>query len=267
MYPVVVSDLDGTLLTKQHELSPRTREVIQHLSEKGIKFIFATGRHFQDVERIREQLGVDMYLITSNGARVHNPNGEMIVQHDINPGLVHSLLSLRKFYEDRVHSNVYQGEQWLVEVEHEDLHAFSKESGFTYHLADFDAVETAAIQKIFFVAKSHADLLPLSDRFRELYGEQLYMTYSLPECFEIMASGVCKGTALAEVLKLKGYGLQDAITFGDGMNDVEMLSSVGKGVVMGNADPSLVNSLPGFERIGHCDDHSVAEYLARLYAL
>ena len=36
MYPVVVSDLDGTLLNKQHELSPRTREVIQHLSEKGI---------------------------------------------------------------------------------------------------------------------------------------------------------------------------------------------------------------------------------------
>lgn len=267
MYPVVVSDLDGTLLNKQHELSPRTREVIQQLSEKGIKFIFATGRHFQDVERIRAQLGVDMYLITSNGARVHNPKGEMIVQHDIDPGLVHPLLSLRKPFEDTVHTNVYQGEQWLVEVEHEDLHAFSKESGFTYHRTDFDTVATTAIQKIFFVAKSHADLLPLSDLARERYGDQLYTTYSLPECFEIMAPGVCKGTALAEVLKLKGYGLQDAIAFGDGMNDLEMLSSVGKGVVMGNADPSLVNSLPGYERIGHCDDHSVAEYLAKLYCI
>ncbi len=267
MYPVVVSDLDGTLLNKQHELSPRTREVIQHLSEKGIKFIFATGRHFQDVERIRAQLGVDMYLITSNGARVHNPKGELIIQHDITPELVHLLLSLRKPFEDKVHTNVYKGEQWLVEVEHEDLNAFSKESGFTYHMADFDSIEASAIQKVFFAAESHADLLPLSDQARELYGDQLYMTYSLPECFEIMAPGVCKGTALEEVLKLKGYGLQGAIAFGDGMNDFEMLSSVGKGVVMGNADPSLVNSLPGFERIGHCDDHSVAEYLVRLYAL
>ncbi|WP_422450973.1 MULTISPECIES: Cof-type HAD-IIB family hydrolase [unclassified Endozoicomonas] len=267
MYPVVVSDLDGTLLTKQHELSPRTRDVIRCLSEKGIKFIFATGRHFQDVERIRSQLGVDMYLITSNGARVHNPKGEMIVQHDINPEFVQPLLSLRKPFADKVHTSVYQGEQWRVEVEHKDLHGFSKASGFTYHMADFDAVETSAIQKIFFVAESHADLLPLSDRARELYGDQFYMTYSLPECFEIMAPGVCKGTALEEVLKLKGYGLQDAIAFGDGMNDFEMLSSVGKGVVMGNADPSLVNSLPGLERIGHCDDHSVAEYLAKLYGL
>ncbi len=267
MYPVVVSDLDGTLLNKQHELSSRTCEVIQHLSRKGIKFIFATGRHFQDVERIRAKLGVDMYLITSNGARVHNPKGEMIIQHDINPELVHPLLALRKPFKDKVHASVYKGEQWMVEVENEDLHAFSKESGFTYYLTDLDSVETSAIQKVFFVAGAHADLLPLSDQACELYGDQLYMTYSLPECFEIMAAGICKRTALEEVLKLKGYGLQDAIAFGDGMNDFEMLSCVGKGVVMGNADPSLVNSLSGFERIGDCDEHSVAEYLVRLYAL
>lgn len=267
MYPVVVSDLDGTLLTKQHELSPRTREVIQQLSEKGVKFIFATGRHFQDVEKIRAQLGVDMYLITSNGARVHNPNGEMIIQHDIRPELVHPLLALRKAFWQVVHTNIYQGDQWLVESELQDLNAFNKESGFACHLADFDAVATGAIQKIFFAADSHSDLQPLAERARELYGDQLYMTYSLPECFEIMAAGVCKGAALAEVLKLKGYGLADAIAFGDGMNDLEMLSTVGKGVVMGNADPALVNSLPGLERIGHCNDHSVAEYLAQLYSL
>ena len=72
MYPVVVSDLDGTLLNKQHQLSPRTKEVITQLSERGVKFVFATGRHFLDVEQIRAQLGIDMYLITSNGAMVHN---------------------------------------------------------------------------------------------------------------------------------------------------------------------------------------------------
>ncbi|MFK0571443.1 Cof-type HAD-IIB family hydrolase [Endozoicomonas sp.] len=267
MYPVVVSDLDGTLLNKQHELSPRTRDVIRHLSEKGIKFIFATGRHYQDVEKIRAQLGVDMYLITSNGARVHNPKGELIIRHDISPELVHPLLALRKPFADKMHSNVYKGDEWLVEVVHPDFEDFHKESGFTCHLADFDTVATDAIQKIFFAAESQSDLLPLSDKVCELYGDQLYMTYSLPECFEIMAPGVCKGIALEEVLKIKGYGLADAIAFGDGMNDVEMLSMVGNGVVMGNADPALVNSLSGHERIGHCDDHAVAEYLARLYQI
>lgn len=50
------------------------------------------------------------------------------------------------------------------------------------------------------------------------------------------------------------------------MNDVEMLSMVGKGLVMGSADLALVDSLSEFERIGHCDEHSVSEYLAKLYA-
>ena len=51
------------------------------------------------------------------------------------------------------------------------------------------------------------------------------------------------------------------------MNDLEMLADVGKGVIMGNADPMLVKSLPNNEQIGHCNDHAVAEYLARLYQL
>ena len=267
MYPVVVSDLDGTLLNKQHELAPRTREVIQQLSRQGIKFIFATGRHYQDVEKIRAQLGIDMYLITSNGARVHNPQGEMIIHHDIPAPLVHPLLALSKPLAAKVHTNIYKGDQWLVEIGDATLNEFHKESGFTFTLADFDSLDTDAIQKVFFAALSHADLQPLAERIRSLYGDQLSITFSLPECLEVMAPGVCKGNALAEVLTLKGYTLADAIAFGDGMNDLEMLAEVGKGLVMGNADPMLVKSLPDNERIGHCNDHAVAEYLSELYRL
>ena len=267
MYPVVVSDLDGTLLNKQHELTPRTRDTIQRLSRQGIKFIFATGRHYQDVERIRAQLGIDMYLITSNGARVHNPRGEMIIHHDIPAQLVHPLLAMSKPLVDKVHTNIYKGDQWLLEVGDATLNEFHKESGFTFTLADFDTLDTDAIQKIFFVALSHDDLQPLAEQIRSLYGDQLSITFSLPECLEAMAADVCKGNALTEVLTLKGYTLADAIAFGDGMNDLEMLAEVGKGVIMGNADPMLVKSLPDNERIGHCNDHAVAEYLARLYQL
>ena len=269
MYPVVVSDLDGTLLTKQHELSPRTQEVIHALSERGVKFVFATGRHYQDVEKFRAQLGVNMYLITSNGARVHDPEGRRVIEHNIQPGLIRKLLSLRKAFAHCVHTSVYKGEQWLVEFEHSRLNDYSQVSGFHYHLSDFDTFPTtmADVQKIFFAARSHDDLVPLSEQVKTRFGDQLSMAFSLPECFEVMAAGVNKAAALSEVLQLKGYDFSHVIAFGDGMNDLEMLSSVGKGLVMGNADPELLDSLPGHERIGHCDQHAVAEYLARLYAL
>lgn len=265
MYPVVVSDLDGTLLNQHHELSDRTRRVIRRLSGEGVKFVFATGRHYQDVEQLRAQLGIDMYLITSNGARVYNPGGELIIQHDIQPDLLSPLLALRKPFADCVATNVFQGEQWLVEQEHKELLDFHKDTGFCYQLADLDALTPKAIQKVFFVARSQKNLLPLSDQAEALFGDRLAMTYSLPECFEVMAPSVSKGSALEEVLRLKGYGFEDAIAFGDGMNDLQMLSSVGKGVLMGNADPSLVSHLPEYEQIGFCHDDAVAHYLESQY--
>lgn len=45
MYQVVASDLDGTLLSPDHTLSPYAKETLKLLTARGINFVFATGRH------------------------------------------------------------------------------------------------------------------------------------------------------------------------------------------------------------------------------
>ena len=70
MYKVVISDLDGTLLNNQHQVSPHTRKVLKKMVAEGTKFVVATGRHHIDVKAIRNALGLDIYLVTSNGAAV-----------------------------------------------------------------------------------------------------------------------------------------------------------------------------------------------------
>ena len=47
MHKAVVSDLDGTLLNEEHKVSPFTKETIELLLEKGIKFYIATGRGYK----------------------------------------------------------------------------------------------------------------------------------------------------------------------------------------------------------------------------
>ena len=267
MFPVVVSDLDGTLLNKNHQLSARTKEVVQRLSAEGIKFVFATGRHFLDVDKLRSDLGIDMYLITSNGARVHNMAGEKIFEHNIEEDLVPAILSYRHQLKDKARSNVYQGNSWFIEEELPELLEFHARSRFRYQVCDFDGVSSEQVQKIFFVSREHQHLRPLSDELADKYGDRLSLTYSMPHCFEIMGSGISKASALEEVLKLKGHEFKDAIAFGDGMNDLEMLGSVGKGVLMGNADERLVGELPDNEQIGFCDNDAVANYLAELYGI
>lgn len=59
-----------------------------------------------------------------------------------------------------------------------------------------------------------------------------------------MALGVNKGAAISSILEQHDIPLSAAIAFGDGMNDYEMLSMVGHGVVMGNAHDRLEMALP-----------------------
>ncbi|AMO57152.1 hypothetical protein GZ77_16910 [Endozoicomonas montiporae] len=266
MHSVVVSDLDGTLLNSQHKITPYTREVIRRLHDAGIKFVFATGRHHIDVGRLANELGISMYLITANGARVHNPSGQIIIRHDIFPEIVPELIDLGREFQGKVLTNMYQEDSWFIEERHESVDHFSDENKFAYQLQDLDTVNTTGVSKIFYLAEKHEDLLPLEKRIRDELEDSVSMTFSLPNCLEVMAPGVCKGVALAEVLKLKGLDFKNAVAFGDGLNDYEMLQGVDKGLLMGNADKKLRALLPDNEMIGDCNENGVAAFLERHYS-
>ena len=265
MYPVVVSDLDGTLLNHNHELAPRTLDVIRRLSARGTKFIFATGRHHVDVKDFREQLGINMYMITCNGARVHNREDQAIIRHDIYPDHISPLVELGRQYKEQVFTSIYQEDNWFIEQNYATFDEFSDEDGFHYTMTNLDDIPKTGVAKVFFMAESHEPLVPLEKEILERFGEQVSVTFSLSNCLEVMAPGVCKGVALAEVLRLKGYEFKDAVAFGDGLNDYEMLAEVGRGLLMGNADQRLRAKLPDNEVIGNGSDDAVAVYLENLY--
>ncbi len=68
-----------------------------------------------------------------------------------------------------------------------------------------------------------------------------------------------------EISKLEGIDTKDIIAFGDGFNDLEMLSVVGKGCIMENASEKLKKALPKNEIIGKNTEDAVANYLKKLY--
>ncbi|MCA2418018.1 HAD-IIB family hydrolase, partial [Vibrio chemaguriensis] len=75
------------------------------------------------------------------------------------------------------------------------------------------------------------------------------------------SAGVSKGHALQAVAETLGLTLENCIAFGDGMNDVEMLSMAGKGLVMGTSHEKVMKALPNNEVIGSNADDAVAHYL------
>ena len=89
--------------------------------------------------------------------------------------------------------------------------------------------------KMHFIGK-HESLLKLQKKLREeLTNKNLNMVFVGEHCLEIFSNDSNKALAAEFVLKRDGIKLEEAIAFGDSVNDFEMLTEVGRGFVMGNA--------------------------------
>ncbi len=259
---IVASDLDGTLLAPNHQLSDFSKKTLKELHEKGYTFVFATGRHHIDVAGIRALAGIPAYMITSNGARVHDQNDQLMYSNNVDESLVQQVIDVIK-HDPEMTIHIYQNENWLISRVDEELLKFSEESGFKYEIFDTDAAPTEGIAKLFFTheGRDHEHLARYEDTLNEKLGERVNVAFSTPWCLEVMAAGVSKGEALNAVAQSKGLALENCIAFGDGMNDVEMLTMAGKGLVMGTSHHRVMQALPNNEVIGSNEDDAVAHYL------
>ncbi|MGY5451049.1 Cof-type HAD-IIB family hydrolase [Agarivorans sp. MS3-6] len=264
MYQLIATDLDGTLLNAEHQISEHTLQTITYLYQQNVKFLIATGRHYIDVRPIADQFDFPMYLITSNGARVHNKQGEVLFRADLNSQQINKILAISANYP--LHRNIYHEDNWYVEEENEYVRSFNQHSGFNYQVINFDELEHQHICKLFFVAE-HDILLKLESDLNKEFGDNLNITFSLPDCLEVMAQKANKGEALNAVLKQKNIAAEDCIAFGDGLNDKEMLAIAGKGVIMANAHDRLKLTLPHLEQTLSNKENGVAEYLIGTFKL
>ena len=175
MFKVVVSDLDGTLLNGQHQISSRTRDTLHRLVDQGVKFVVATGRHHVDVRSIRDALGLDIYLITSNGAVVHDKQDQLVYNQALPSTVAAELIAMER--DPSIHINVYYGDEWLVEEELPWLLQFHHDSGFSYRLADLANHPKDRVNKVFYIG-DHDKLLKIEAHLNQQYGDRINVTFS-----------------------------------------------------------------------------------------
>ncbi|MFM2481288.1 Cof-type HAD-IIB family hydrolase [Celerinatantimonas sp. YJH-8] len=262
MYQLIASDLDGTLLNRTHQVSPTTIALLNQLSQQQIHILIASGRHYRDVSRIAQDFSFPMYLITSNGARVHTSDGQLLFKKDVPALAVDDILKLTQgcnFYR-----NLYHDDHWFVEEDNDRILSYTDHSGFTYTRTDFSQVTRDGISKMLFIGDPDG-LIDLERILLERYGDHLNITFSLPTCLEIMAGDANKGTALKMVLDKLQISPEHAIAFGDGLNDKEMLELVKEGILMANADQRLQRLLPDNPHTLTNDQDGVAVYLKKVF--
>ena len=268
MYKVIATDLDGTLLNADHRWTRSRSPPCVSWKAMGCISSSPRGAYYCDVAGIRDLLGIEPYLITSNGARIHGaPDNTVIHADDLPPAIVQRLVQPEIVGEHgRVIVNLFADQAWLIDRDAPDLLKFHQDSGFTYEVTDLPKHDGVDIAKVLYIGDP-ADLAQIWANLAREFGDALYVTYSLPDCLEVMTSNVSKGRALQIVLERLGVDAAQCVAFGDNMNDIDLLETAGHPFMMNNANPDLITRLPNVPRIGNNFEAGVAHHLRKLFSL
>ena len=255
MYKIAVSDLDGTLLGPDHKVSTQTKESVHRWLQDDRKFVIATGRHYIEAKKIQDDLGDPIYLITSNGARVHNKEGEIILKQNLPTDIATAICE--QDFDPSVQINLFTDQQWYANFSIQELVGMTIDTAFYCQAVDLNTIDKSNAIKIFFWGERDK-LDVIYQQLQQQFAGRVNLTFSLDKCLEVMEATTNKGAAVEAVLKTMNLNAQQSIAFGDGMNDVEMLRGAGKAVLMANAQKDLIKALPDAEITTSSKEHGVA---------
>jgi Cof subfamily protein (haloacid dehalogenase superfamily) len=198
--------------------------------------------------------------VSSNGARIHSPNKEELFAFNLDSDVVKAALNVE--IDPAITVVLFKENVWQTNKWNERLNSFQAELKYRPELVDYKKLEDFGAIKIFFSCDDHEKLVKLKDDVLANSSEHLHHAFSLPTCLEFMDKSIDKAVAIEQVLEKEGYTLEQAVSFGDGFNDVQMLSASGKGLIMGNAPAVLKETLPDLEVIKTNAEDGVAKYIA-----
>lgn len=238
MYKLVAVDLDDTLLTDELTISDETHDAISAAMERGVVFTIATGRMYASAKQVAERLGLEVPLITYQGALVkHAKDGTVLYQRDVPPQVVRYVFEFAG--ERGLHLQAYHNDTLLAKEENEKLIAYSKLSNIPYEIEpDFDRLSEKSTPKLLMIDEP-AKLDEVLAELKGILGDQAHIVKSKPHFLEIMHPEGTKGHALHHLAAHYGVKPEETIGIGDSWNDRELLTEAGLGVAMANAVDSL----------------------------
>ena len=245
---IIVLDLDGTLLTSDKRISPRNYAALERAAEKGIHIVPSTGRFYDGMPAVVRELPFVRYTITVNGAEIYDAREERVLHRaEMTPAqadevfeVLDTLPVVYDCYQDGwgwMEKRLYdQAEDFI-----DDPRVLAMVKELRTPVEDFRELirqRGKGIQKIqmfFRDMDRRAQALPfLRQRF-----PGLNVTSSISNNLELNSLDAHKGAALLELCRILGVAPSQTMAFGDGLNDITMLSTAALGVAMENACPEV----------------------------
>ena len=235
---LVVSDMDGTLLNSNHEVSPLFFELFRKLRQKGVLFAAASGRQYGSIVDKLASIKNDIIVIAENGGfAVHQ--GQEIVSTPLGFNLRKKVFSALEGVEN-VHAVLCSKDSAYLSFESQNFLETLKE-----YYTSFELLEDLKSfpEEVMKVAVYHHES---SEKYiypavRHLEGT-LKVKVSGANWVDLSHKDAHKGFALQKVQENYGITPEQTLVFGDYNNDLEMMARSDYSFAMANAHPNVLKA-------------------------
>lgn len=242
-YKIVASDLDGTLLNNQSQISRENMEAIEKLAGMGAYFVPSSGRTLSEMPTEIKNSPAVRYIIHSNGAVVFDKQAGPLSLTCLPNSTVRAIMDVLTDYEANV--TVRHNGQSIVDASCQSAQDFAYYNvieahqhcvrNYSVHVDNFAEHVYNADNVEVFSAFFHSYEEKLECRARLEKIEKLRIVEASEYNLEIMNVDAGKGNALYALADLLGIDRKATISLGDSDNDTSIIKAAGLGLAVSNS--------------------------------
>jgi Cof subfamily protein (haloacid dehalogenase superfamily) len=236
---LVISDIDGTLITSNHEVTEVTKRTAARLYEAGIALTLSSSRPPRSITPLAEELRLRAPFASFNGALITTRDGEIRLRSAIPPEIVAPI----KAIADRAGLGLwlYDEQGWWAERSDAFVEREAHTSGFEPDFQGYGERLKESVVKLTVVGKP--ELVSQAEKllFAELR-EKVSASRSKPRFLDVTAYGYHKGSVVEHLSQVFRVSKDEIAVIGDGPNDIEMFKQAGTSIAMGQGVDEVIHA-------------------------
>jgi Cof subfamily protein (haloacid dehalogenase superfamily) len=243
-------DIDGTLLNPEFQISPVDLAGLRRAHAEGVEVVAVTGRRHAFALPIVQQLGFDLWVISSNGAITRSLAGETFHRDLLPVETCRQLCArMREFRGHTVLTFDIEGKGAIVLEQLDELSVSIRRwleknlESINFVIPIEDALTSDPVQAMFCgsIPRMRQALGALAASNLDQDITVLRTEYGVRDLsiVDVLNRGCSKGHALERWASYRGIPRKEVMAIGDNYNDIEMLAFAGVPFIMGNAVAEL----------------------------
>jgi Cof subfamily protein (haloacid dehalogenase superfamily) len=235
---LVISDVDGTLLTRDKVLTDKAARAARQLQDSGVGFTIVSSRPTIGMRFLIEPLRITLPIGSFNGSSITDPQLNPIEQHLIPTSAAQR--SLEVLNQFKVDIWLFTNDKWLTRNRDGEYNPLEKRAIKTdpVIVEDFAPYLSAAC-KIVGSTSDAALLQRCENAIQQALGTQALAVRSQSYYLDITPPGYDKGTFVEAIARRMGVPTDAVAAIGDMHNDLAMFRKCGMSIAMGNATDDI----------------------------